>query len=289
MLVTFLSSIVTSWALGAALWLLDDGAYAYPTGAGGCSGVNGSVGDLHLMGPIFQTGPLATTKLAVAITDGDVAVQDTQAAAEALTPLTDGGSATITVGEPYTIQLYAPGGEDEFEGFLFRLAPKAGSTADTSAYLIPSDTETNSQLADVCLALNLGGVTHKSKLEVAMVTTQIMVDEPMELELQVTAVAHNGFLPNGTHRSIFYHDTYQISAVQGGANDGDGNDGGGAHTPTSGQGGAPAPTKTAPIPAPAPPAEATSGSVGPMTGSAVTAVRMVGSLVAAALLTVLGG
>ena len=222
---------IMAWAmLLLVLGLTPPGATPYPNAAGGCSGINGSVDGPHLEGPVLRTGTLVDGSFAVELlAAGTVAAAATQASSNDTTTagsvlLKDGGTTTVQAGTEYIVRLMAQG-DVPFKGFLFRLAPKegdAGVSLDTTSFLNPSDDEPNSQEAEVCLMIDIGGVTHANPINMTVMTSRLTVDHltaaagaATTLELQVTAVARNDDLANGTHRSMYYFDTYHLN-VQGG-------------------------------------------------------------------------
>jgi len=191
---------------------------ALPTGAAGCSGERGSVGGAHLQPPSepnkVESSTLQQEELVVSYTPVGSDAQD-----GLLFLLTESSATTLSTSVEYVLQLqYDTYNADEyFEGFLFRLSSPDGSLSDTTTMLMVDDggsgastTTTPSQVAAVCTAANLGGVTHVDKEHKYNATALLVVDEPGEYELQVTAVFENGVEDDGTWASEWAYSTFRL-------------------------------------------------------------------------------
>jgi len=133
---------------------------AFPTGAGGCSGAQGSVGGPHLTPPdpgTVNSASLEASGLQVFYSAADSDTQD-------LIPFDLEG---VPAGVPTSANLIlvlaqsgSLGREVPFKGFLFRLSDSNGT--DTASYLSVSPSfATESQIAQVCTAISIGGVVSK--------------------------------------------------------------------------------------------------------------------------------
>lgn len=127
-------------------------ASAFPDGAGGCSG-DGAVGGLHLSPPISNNNVIQRS-----FQDLNLTVQVSYGV-ETPRILKPGDTFPLVKGRPYTLVLGPTAGAKtwaSFRGFLFNV--RCGQTDTTDFMDVVGGTP--SQLADACLVLDQGGVTH---------------------------------------------------------------------------------------------------------------------------------
>jgi hypothetical protein len=164
--------------LGVAL----NGASAYPSGAGGCSGGQAAVQGSHLQSG-YETGPLGNGGFAV-ILDGNT--------------LDPAVGVSFTAGEDHTLTVTG-----SYTGILVRL--QADSGVDTSAAL--SETSSFLQDASVCNA-PVVGISHNSRASKSGAEIILRLDEPSDVTLDITVV-----LENDSGGSIFYYSGFGLRAV----------------------------------------------------------------------------
>jgi hypothetical protein len=159
-----------------------NGASAFPSGAGGCSGGRAAVGGSHLQSG-FQTGSLGDGGVSVLL-DGNT--------------LNPGDLVSFTTGEDHALTV-----RGSFLGIPVRL--QADNGVDTSAAL--SETSSLLQDASVCAA-PVVGITHNSRAGKNGAEVILRLDDPSNLALDITIV-----LGNGSGESIFYYSGFALRAV----------------------------------------------------------------------------
>jgi len=180
-------------------------AFAFPSGAGGCSGVRGSVMGFHTSPP----DPNQITEESLAAQS--LVVEVGLAGGGEANPLTAGSTTNLDTDTEYDLVLRAAG-TDLFKGFLFRLSESGGS--ETAGYLdVAPGLEAESQEALECLQESppLGGVTHTTGSEKRTAVARMVVPDSGNYNLQVTAVLNNGLDESGTWVSSWAHDSYNFA------------------------------------------------------------------------------
>jgi len=198
---------------------------AFPTGAGGCNGVQGSVGGPHF-GSVASG--VNSTVVSGVLADRGWIVQSSLSGSSfssSLLPFVEGGDdgtstgpsqAVLDVGTEYQLLLTVPtasgDGGQPFKGFLFRLKSNDNANQDTTAFVsVDPQYETASHVAAVCLAKNLGGVTHLNNDDKTEVGALLNVGHPGSYLLEVTAVARNSIdTETGNWVSQYYFNSYQL-------------------------------------------------------------------------------
>jgi hypothetical protein len=159
-----------------------NGASAFPSGAGGCSGGRAAVGGNHLQSG-FQTGSLGDGGFTVLL-DGNT--------------LNPGDLVSFTAGEDHALTV-----SGRFLGILVRL--QADNGVDTSAAL--SETSNLLQDASVCAA-PVVGISHNSRAGKNGAEVILRLDEPSNVALDITIV-----LGNESGESIFYYSGFALASV----------------------------------------------------------------------------
>jgi hypothetical protein len=170
--------LITPLLLAVAL----NGAWAFPSGAGGCSGGEAAVRGSHLQSG-FQTGSLGEGGFQV-ILDGDT--------------LNPGGIVGFAAGEDHVLTV-----SGSFLGILVRL--QADDGVDTSAAL--SENSNLLQDASVCTA-PVVGISHNSRAGKNGAEMILRLDEPSDVALDITIV-----LANESGESMFYYSGFALASV----------------------------------------------------------------------------
>jgi hypothetical protein len=161
-----------------------NGASAYPSGAGGCSGGQAAVRGSHLQSG-YETGFLVNGGFAV-ILDGNTLDHEKD------------GTVSFTAGEDHTLTVTG-----RYTGILVRLQAESG--VDTSAAL--SETSSFLQDASVCSA-PVVGISHNSRASKNGAEIILRLDEPSDVALDITIVLENEY-----GGSIFYYSGFALRAV----------------------------------------------------------------------------
>jgi len=183
---------------------------AFPGGAGGCSGQQGSVGGFHLSPPT-DINQIESTDLA---SKGLIATYDTPDETDTQAFALGRGTTTIIeAGTLYTVYLTpdqdAAVNASEFLGFLFRLAGPDGMDTSDALSVAPVAADT-SQEAAVCTRDGIGGITHTSNVPKERTGALLQVDVPGTYDLQVTAVFRNGADADGVWVSDWAFNSYNL-------------------------------------------------------------------------------
>jgi len=220
-------------------------AGAFPSGAGGCSGVQGSVGGVHLV-PEMEPSVVESSSLE----EAGLTVSFADAASSSNTTLSSITGNILSAGTPYTLYLNIDEGaaEDHFTGFLFRITSPVATTQSTSTDALDYTTllavdptfADMSQISSVCTAIGIGGVTHTSADHKTSASSVIQVDTPGTYTLEVTAVFGNDW-EGEAWESKWAYSTYDLTAMavgDGGSSSSSGTTTGSSETSAEGASGA---------------------------------------------------
>jgi hypothetical protein len=184
----------TLFAIGALSNL--PASWAYPFGAGCCSGGVPAVGPPHLPGggvsAVFKNGTLSQGSISVLL-DGKL--------------LTHGVPASFAVGKAHTLTLKRSAG---FKGVLFRLG-NVGTGALSPLDATPLGGALSAslvQVASVCTQVSVSGVTHTSNLVKSQAEATLRHNAAAtNLPLDITVVISNDGI------SEFYYSRFILNAV----------------------------------------------------------------------------
>ena len=180
---------------------------ATPFGAGSCTGIEGSLGGAHLAAnATILAGTLDDLNATVALGPTDY--------------LEVGKPYDFMVGERLTLVLSVDTfveGQEEFRGFLFRLSGATEDVDTKGALTVSSDLPVLEQISNLCLDLDLSGITHLDNNLKSQVEAVLFMSEPQaNLTLQVTAVVQNRLVDDGNVTefiSEYYYDEFMLNAV----------------------------------------------------------------------------
>jgi hypothetical protein len=165
----------------------------YSTGAGSCGGDGAPVAGKHLDRVQVTSGTLEAYNISVTLGTGAA--------------LQKGVPFDFEYGVPRVLTL-SSSSSSPYRGFLIRLASPEG--IDTTAALLPRDTDTDTQVAAACIDIEeVGGLTHTNSAFKSVSMGILEMDGAAEgLILDVTVVIKNaGFY------SDFYYAQYVLNAV----------------------------------------------------------------------------
>ena len=171
-------------------------AQAFPEGPGSCNSQN-PLGSSHLSAGI--SGKLSAYGLELKI--------GSTAATSKVVPETSTAQAPFTfdTGKNLIIALNSTTSGKTFRGFLARISTSAN---DVTTGFLKVGTDANVQVLNLCTTINIGGISHNSRLDKSTVSGILRVDKAItNIKLEVTVVVRNG------GQSIWYKSDYVLKSA----------------------------------------------------------------------------
>jgi hypothetical protein len=178
------------------LGILHHNALAYPTGTGGCDGVQGSVGAPHLNATTIITGSIEQFGATVYF--------------GAVDTLTVGQVTNFTINEAHTMVVSST---KTFRGLLFRLTSDGDPTFDPrGALTVSPDLPILEQISQVCFDIGIAGVTQLNNTDITSTEAVVNTNQVVQgLTLEITLVVSNRII-NGVFVSEYYWSSYQLNS-----------------------------------------------------------------------------